>query len=632
MKTTIQQLILGLCFACCFVACQKDVDNSVPATEKKLTHKQQEFKNTLLKNTLAKNNKIWISNPLELGEKFSWILLERDYFPTFFIGFDFKEDGTANIYATAEYPYQTVSSGSLLSIPDNPNTYKVGGILRTELTFLSKGILSDLKRLGTIGFDYHITEFSDTEIKMDTYYTNGSNIAVTLHPYDFDDFKTFTKAAEVFYKKNGVSGNPRSGWNGATMTISEKSTGTEVAKNVTTNSFYAFASLFEQVYDKDRNLFLFRFIDLTQAQVDQIVTGFFIIGQNNYASPGRFLRIDEYYSRDIQYLSPTRVTDTQMVFDTYGKTATDDQKYEVIFDRKFELVFKDDEDRHVEIELPQDGSAPAVIENNDVLFEVVLNDDVPVDGQASIIADDNLVAEYNKNKSTNYLTVPDQWYTISNGNITISSGETTTEPTQVTFNNDANFQSGQYVLPLRLTSSSLTLKDDADRVYITLNVFNNNVDSENPVIQGTKVDRSNWTIKVSSTDDDDDDYNKENLLDGDVGTGWLSKSTDNNVELILDAGTEITVKGFEFSLLSTGSSLQEQMESLKNNPTKVDIYSSSDGTDWSEYQGRFKRDVPTELDDISRISFYNPVTARYFRFEMTSSASVTGVSEINAVE
>jgi len=341
---------------------------------------------------------------------------------------------------------------------------------------------------------------------------------------------------------------------------------------------------------------------------------------------------DASFESSGQYLLPLRLTSSSLTIEDNA-----DRVYIILDAIYFDvyLAFNDVEDRNVEIVLARDESDPAVIENNDLMFEVVLNDEVEVDGEASIIADNNLVDEYNNVNATSYLTVPDQWYTISNGNLTISSSEVTTEPTQVTFNKNAGFEPGQYLLPLRLTSSSLTLEDNADRVYIILNVIendtvgseNDNVGSENdnPLAERTKVDRSNWTIEVSSTTNLFDDYNKENLLDGDVGTGWLSDGMDTNVELILDAGVEITVEGFEFSLLSF-------FGALDINPTEIDIYSSADGMDW-KHKGKFERDVPTELDDISRIPFYSPViTARYFRFEMTSSAGLVGISEINAVE
>lgn len=184
-----------------------------------------------------------------------------------------------------------------------------------------------------------------------------------------------------------------------------------------------------------------------------------------------------------------------------------------------------------------------------------------------------------------------------------------------------------YLLPVEVVEDGNPdmppVDEDRGVAYIRLTVVENNIDGSNSGLEGTPMDRTGWSVTVSSV------YGSgvgDQMLDGNAATAWTSNS-DQTHEVVLDMGASRQVKGF---LITPNYVYRSE------NITKMNVYSSLNGTDW-KLEGLYNGTAPSGSaanPDIKTIRFYRAVNARFFRFEILESngQSYTGIGELNGVE
>ncbi|MBK7099429.1 MAG: discoidin domain-containing protein [Sphingobacteriales bacterium] len=132
------------------------------------------------------------------------------------------------------------------------------------------------------------------------------------------------------------------------------------------------------------------------------------------------------------------------------------------------------------------------------------------------------------------------------------------------------------------------------------------------------MNRTLWTVSASSQ------YSVNvppRVLDGSSSTYWSTTNTLLPANIDLNMGTVRTVKGFNLTPPSTSSYRFMTME----------VLSSQDGNSWNQ-EGTFN--LATNTSTVRTLKFVTPVTAQYFRFNVTrgSGTTYTGIAEINGVE
>lgn len=165
------------------------------------------------------------------------------------------------------------------------------------------------------------------------------------------------------------------------------------------------------------------------------------------------------------------------------------------------------------------------------------------------------------------------------------------------------------------------------RVFINIyhkNIVRGNTEAASAALTGNKIDRSNWKITASTTDQS---FVASNLLDNKVSTYWRSAEKMPQ-ELVLDMGTSATVQGFQMT-----PQYNDTWESF----LRVKTYVSNDGNTW-EFQGDWigtsvSWDSDVNKPDIKNLKYKTPVTGRYFKFEIVEGASSkTAMAELNAIQ
>lgn len=264
---------------------------------------------------------------------------------------------------------------------------------------------------------------------------------------------------------------------------------------------------------------------------------------------------------------------------------------------------------------------------NPVRFGAALNVasfNAPVTGELS--ADLGLVDAYNRKNNTQYKAFPTGSYDLVKTTVQIPAGEKySIDSFEVSFKNLEAFVVGEdYLLPVKATASAPFVPGLRSVAYIVMRI--NNINPANTLVAGTSISRTNWSITASGNLNSD--YGVNRLLDGSNVTAWLSDGV-LPAQLILNMGESKTVRGFQ---------LIPCYELVNMSLSTTNVYTSTDGNRW-QYAGVYAGTQPsaassTSNPDIKYLSFINPVTARYFRFDIVQGSyfSYTGLGEINAIE
>ncbi|MFC5683718.1 alpha-L-fucosidase [Flavobacterium sp. MAHUQ-51] len=138
------------------------------------------------------------------------------------------------------------------------------------------------------------------------------------------------------------------------------------------------------------------------------------------------------------------------------------------------------------------------------------------------------------------------------------------------------------------------------------------------------VSKENWKI-VSVSSGDIQTANK--IIDGNPNTTWSfgTNVNDQQQEIVIDLGSEISIKGFSYTPEQVG----EKLRLISN----YEFYTSLDGENWlKQSEGEFSN---IKNNPIEQIKLFNVLKARYLRFVSKSavdnSTAIT-IGEISIIE
>lgn len=260
--------------------------------------------------------------------------------------------------------------------------------------------------------------------------------------------------------------------------------------------------------------------------------------------------------------------------------------------------------------------------------------EVPADIDVTIAADTSLVAGYNKANGKSALLLPDNTYRIVNpGKFRIRAGSVSTDSLQIELTHPELLKDpAGYLLPLRITrlegaDKGAAISANQRAAYINVTYSYSNIDTAQATLAGTLMSRTGWSVAVSNTTTG---ALGPAMLDGSNTTAWRSSNSATAAKwVILDLGSARAVKGFR---------LTPNYVAVIENPTAITVSTSTDNILFTA-QGSWKGSGPSASStatapDIKNINFIVPVSARYFRFDITSqvSGSRAGIGELNAVQ
>ncbi len=255
-------------------------------------------------------------------------------------------------------------------------------------------------------------------------------------------------------------------------------------------------------------------------------------------------------------------------------------------------------------------------------------------GNSQITAEEapSLLAAYNQQTGKNYVLPPASSYQFQKSTVNIPENMVNSADSfTISLPNLQLFQPGiDYLLPVQLkTAKNQSVDIPADEtkkvVYIQISVFENNIDPANSGLTGTAINRTAWNVSASGNYPGNE---VGRILDGDNGSAWDS---DGNMPawVELDMGTSKTVKGFP---------IVPSYEYRPDDFINMEVYSSNNGTTW-KLEGRYFGTATgsgstADNPDIKTVRFVTPVTARYFKFNITKTTDgrYAGMGELNAME
>lgn len=267
-------------------------------------------------------------------------------------------------------------------------------------------------------------------------------------------------------------------------------------------------------------------------------------------------------------------------------------------------------------------------------FQALINGtsgkDVEVTGK--IDANPQLIKAYDSLYHMHSLALPSDLFKISgDGKVTIKAGQMqSADSIKIELNNISGLKVGKYtyVVPIVLESMAKDVQLKSKLMFVRYKLVvnpKNNVDRTNAGLSGQQIDRTGWSTTALSYYDVSA---PSNVLDGENETVWESDGIIPQW-LMLDMGMTETVKGFSIvpNYVYPGDDFID-----------MDVLSSKDGITW-EMQGKYtgtsaSAQSSADLPDIKTVKFINPVTARYFKFNVTSSTGggYAGMAELNGIK
>ncbi|MGJ1285833.1 BT_3987 domain-containing protein [Sphingobacterium spiritivorum] len=249
----------------------------------------------------------------------------------------------------------------------------------------------------------------------------------------------------------------------------------------------------------------------------------------------------------------------------------------------------------------------------------------------------DLLAGYNQTNQTNYLAFPANTFTFNPASVSISGGSLkATMLLSLVLSNSKAFEPGKsYLLPVGIADEGLVAPHETQGVaYYSVDVQIQNINPDNPTPSGTRVDRSGWTAIASSTDTDYAPGEPELAFDNDAATGWQSEftfGTQPAVQFTIDMHNQKSIRGFTFTPKYWSFFGSDFISAV----TKMEVASSNDGINWTP-QGSYAGSMPNGTaanPELRNVSFYAPIQARYFRFNITGyGVFAAGFGELNAFE
>jgi len=259
-------------------------------------------------------------------------------------------------------------------------------------------------------------------------------------------------------------------------------------------------------------------------------------------------------------------------------------------------------------------------------FPINLNVGLPNAIKVSVEYDKSLVDTYNQKNNAAFLKLPDGSFVLKSTEVNIQEGALVSKDSiKIEFPDRSKFELGkEYLIPIKISKAENAFISETNGVkYIVFKPVVNNIDPSNtPINGGVQMDRTGWTVTASGRYSN---FVIENILDGNNATAW---DANRPAWFILDMKSVKSVKGFSFV-----PNYQYRSENILG----MDVLSSDDGVTCVEvgkYAGTTTLSSSTPANpDIKTVRFYSPVSARYFRFNITngSSGSYTGMNELFAI-
>lgn len=249
---------------------------------------------------------------------------------------------------------------------------------------------------------------------------------------------------------------------------------------------------------------------------------------------------------------------------------------------------------------------------------------------------DTMLSYFNSKFNTKAIYFPENSYSIikNTSNIKVA-GTLGSDSLQLKIIDYTKYNyNQQYILPIEvyvpsLDTSAATPDTSMARVafisYTVNHLESGNIDSINPIITGTLIDKKVWTAWAS----DNANYTTNppaNAIDGSNTTYWASTlSTPLNYNV--NMGQYNIVKGFRFT---------PQYATIARDFIRMIVYSSTDSITWNQegyYFGTATKATTSATNpDYKYIKFIKPVTAKYFRFYINKSSYTYGQTSIAEID
>lgn len=244
---------------------------------------------------------------------------------------------------------------------------------------------------------------------------------------------------------------------------------------------------------------------------------------------------------------------------------------------------------------------------------------------AHIEASPDLVNQYNSERNTHYVMLPEDAYALSDTEVLIKKGEVTSSTISLSvYTQGVSMQPFiDYMLPVQLTdvTEEYTINEDLQTTYFILR-------SEPNIDDYPQLDRSDWSVVSFSTEEPAEGSNGglvSSAFDGQNNTFWHSQWNGGEAPpphwFVIDMGSTQTLHGLSF--------LDRQSDN-NGKPKDVEVEISMDGENWTP-AGNFTLQNTQDLQNQFLTSGFNQ-EARYFKVTVTSSynAAYTHLAEIYA--
>ena len=259
-------------------------------------------------------------------------------------------------------------------------------------------------------------------------------------------------------------------------------------------------------------------------------------------------------------------------------------------------------------------------------LEVGLSREATVDVKIVTEVDQNLVEQYNKDHQTNYVPVSEDMISLASMEVVIASGQLK-DTLRIGLNREKFLENATYLVPVRLSTlfsddKGIRFSSNMRVAYIVIDasVVFNNIDKTETPLQGTRVDRTEWSTIVGGNSSTHKLYDNA-----------LSTYSNGGNSIRIDMQTEQMIKGFDL-VNYTGKSY-----SLGYAPKRVSIYFSTDGTTWVKHGESNELKKPTEVsttdETFVQVKLLKAQNVRYFKIDFIEKWGYYGyLSEIHALK
>lgn len=250
------------------------------------------------------------------------------------------------------------------------------------------------------------------------------------------------------------------------------------------------------------------------------------------------------------------------------------------------------------------------------------NIEVVVEG----ISDNAYVNAYNLEHGTNFRSFPSGSYKLLTNKVTLEAGNpTSSQNIHVQLTDFSAFAANHsYLLAVKIKDHLDQQMADPLNNIVYISMQKNNVDPSNNGLNGDQMNRSNWKINALGYFGT---FRPSNILDGSNTTAWISNGLLPH-DVTLDMGNSHTVKGF---------SIVPNYQYRSYDFLEMEVFSSDDGQKW-KIEGKFmgtstSAESSAILPDLKTVKFINPVTARYFKFNIvkTTQGAMAGMAELYGI-